>query len=167
LRIEPDERGRPWVRSLIEPDRTDLPAVSIAHTKGVAVAIAAPDPDARVGIDVEPITERSPDFERLAFAAGERAWLDRLADPGPGRAEWVARLWCAKEAVAKATGLGLVGGPGSVSVVGVEAAGGAVAVALGPELAAACPDLGDHRLRAVTQRRGEYVWAWTLAERID
>jgi phosphopantetheinyl transferase len=169
LRIEPDERGRPWVRSLIEPDRTDLPAVSIAHTQGVAVAIAAPDPDARVGIDVEPITDRSPGFERLAFDDAERAWLDRLAgsDPGPGRAEWVARLWCAKEAVAKATGLGLVGGPGSVSVVAADAASGVVAVALGPDLAAACPDRENRPLRAVTARRGDHAWAWTLAERID
>ena len=168
LRIEPDEKGRPWVRSLLEPDRTDLPAVSIAHTNGVAVALAAPDPDARVGIDVEPIAERSPDFERLAFDAAELEWLDRLApEPGALRAEWIARLWCAKEAVAKATGLGLVGGPRAVAVVAVETTTGAVAVALGPELAAHCPDLNGRPVRATTARRGEYVWAWTLGERID
>jgi phosphopantetheinyl transferase len=133
----------------------------------VAVALAAPDPAARVGIDVEPITERSTDFERLAFAADERAWLDQVADAGSGRAEWVARLWCAKEAIAKATGYGLLGGPAAVSVVGVDAASGAVSVALGLELAAACPELGRGPFRAWTARRGEYVWAWTLAERTD
>jgi acyl transferase domain-containing protein len=169
LIIEPDDRGRPWLRSLAEPGRTDLPAVSIAHTEGVAVALAAADPGARVGIDVEPVIERSADFERLAFDAGERAWLDRVAANGHGRAEWVARFWCAKEAVAKATGLGLVGGPGAVSVVGVDAASGDIDVALGAELAAHCPELGagGHPIRAHSARRGEYAWAWTVGERTE
>ena len=43
LAVEPDDRGRPWIRSLLEPERTDLPAVSIAHTEGVAVARRAQD----------------------------------------------------------------------------------------------------------------------------
>ena len=175
LRIESDAHGRPWVRSLLEPERTDLPAVSIAHTAGVAVALAASDPDTRVGIDVEPIADRSPDFEGLAFNAGERAWLDRLAptDPAAGpdshacRAEWVARFWCAKEAVAKSTGLGLKGGPGAVTVVAAEVTTGDVAVTLGPELAAECPDMAGHPLRAKTARHGDHVWAWTLGKRTD
>jgi phosphopantetheinyl transferase (holo-ACP synthase) len=173
LRIVPDARGRPRVRSLLDPGRADLPAVSIAHTEGVAVALASPDPDARLGIDVEPIVDRSPEFESLAFGAAERAWLDRLAGTGTEtgskarRDEWIGRFWCAKEAVAKATGLGLVGGPGSVSIVAADASTGTVAVALGPELAAACPELGERPMRAITARRGEYVWAWTLAERMN
>ena len=169
LRIVPDERGRPWVRSLAEPERTDLPAVSIAHTEGVALAIASADPDARLGIDVEAIAERSDEFERLAFDADERARLDVVAGPGagPGRAEWIARFWCAREAVAKATGLGLVGGPKSLSVVGADPASGVVALVLGPGLAAACPDLANHPIRADTVRRGDRIWAWTLGERID
>jgi phosphopantetheinyl transferase len=168
LSIEPDAHGRPLIRSLVEPDRTDLPAVTIAHTTGVAVALASPNPEARVGIDVEPIAHRSSDFERLALSDAERDWLDRLApDAGAGRGEWVARLWCAKEAVAKATGLGLKGGPGAVSIVAADRATGEVAAALGPELAAHCPDLQRRPVRAVTARRGDHVWAWTLCERID
>jgi phosphopantetheinyl transferase len=166
LAIEQDARGRPQVRSLVEPGRTDLPAVSIAHTTGVAVAIAAPDPAARLGIDVEPIAQRSPDFERLALGDAERACLDRLApEPGPRRGEWVTRLWCAKEAVAKATGLGLAAGPASVAIVRADGTTGEVAVALGPVLSAHCPDLQGHSIRAVTARRGDYVWAWTLFEK--
>jgi phosphopantetheinyl transferase len=152
----------------LEPARIDLPAVSIAHTTGVAVAIAAPDPRARVGIDVEPIAQRSSDFERLALVDAERTCLDGLAaEPGTDRAQWVARLWCAKEAVAKATGLGLVVGPTSVAIVGADRSTGEVTLTLGPELSAHCPDLAGNRIRAVTARHGEYVWAWTLCERID
>src|SRR5262249_12669620 len=141
--------------------------IAIAHTEGVAVALAAPDAAARPGIDVEPIASRSADFEQLAFDAGERAWLDRVAAGGTARAEWLARLWCAKEAGAQATGLGLVGGPASVTAVAADAASGVVSVALGHELAAACPDLAGRPVRAVTARRGDYAWAWTLGERSD
>jgi phosphopantetheinyl transferase (holo-ACP synthase) len=166
LAIEPDARGRPLVRSLLEPERTDLPVIAIAHTTGVAVAIASPDPGARLGIDVEPIAQRSPDFERLALGDAERACLDRLApEPGPHRTEWVTRLWCAKEAVAKATGLGLVAGPASAAIVRADGTTGEVAVALGPELSVHCPDLQGHPIRTITARRGDYVWAWTLFEK--
>src|SRR3954452_15248658 len=44
LMIDSDPNGRPRLRSLLEPERDDFPAVSIAHTEGVAVAIAALDP---------------------------------------------------------------------------------------------------------------------------
>ena len=75
------------------------------------------DPSSRVGIDVEPIVPRSPGFEATAFLPGERGLLDRVA--AEDRAEWMARFWCAKEAMAKATGHGFVDGPSSVEVVEV------------------------------------------------
>ena len=67
---------------------------------GVALAIAAKDPAARVGIDVEKVVDRAASFEAMAFSARERAMLDRLSHAP--RAEWIARLWTAKEAVLKA-----------------------------------------------------------------
>jgi len=124
------------------------------------VAIASKDAGARVGIDVERAAERAPSFERAAFSARERELLDRL---GGDRAEWVARLWTAKEAAAKATGLA-----GSASPSSVEARSarpdGVVAVALGPELAAARPELGAGPHEVRTERRSEHVWAWTVME---
>ena len=79
LIVAPDPQGRPILHSRAEPGRVDLPAVSIAHVDGVAVALAAFDPSTRVGIDVEPIIRRSPGFEATAFTPGERALLgDRV-----------------------------------------------------------------------------------------
>jgi len=161
LIVARDPLGRPSLRSRAGPDRDDLPAISIAHVDGVAVALAALDPGAAVGIDVEPIVGRSAGFEATAFLAGERAWLvDRSGDD---RAEWVARLWCAKEAAAKATGLGFVDGPSGAEVV---AAGpdGVLGVRLRAGLAAACPALAGGPIRVMTARRGDFAWAWTLGE---
>ena len=53
--------------------------------------------------------------DATAFTAGERSLLDRWT--GPSRTEWVARFWCAKEAAAKASGLGFAGGPASAEIV--------------------------------------------------
>jgi malonyl CoA-acyl carrier protein transacylase/phosphopantetheinyl transferase (holo-ACP synthase) len=158
LSILPDPHGRPVLRSRREPGREEMPAVSIAHTEGVAVAIASSDPHARIGIDVEKVTERSASFESAAFSPGERALLDLKG--GGDRAEWIARLWCAKEAAAKATGFALIAGPSSVEVTSADDRG-TIGVRIGPELAARCPGLGSEPITVHTQRKDEYLWAWT------
>ena len=79
---------------------------------------------------------------------------------GGDRAEWIARLWCAKEAAAKATGLALIAGPSSVEATSADE-GGTIEVKVGPELAARCPDLGPGPISVRTERKGDYVWAWT------
>jgi acyl transferase domain-containing protein/phosphopantetheinyl transferase len=165
LRIEADAKGCPHLRSLREPDRAEMPAISIAHTEGVALALAALDPNARVGIDVERIVDRSAEFEAIAFSGSERALLNRF-EPEL-RAEWVARFWCAKEAVAKATGIGMIAGSASVEVVAVEPGQGECAMVLGPELASHCPAWSGRSIRVVTARRDDYAWAWTVGQEVE
>jgi malonyl CoA-acyl carrier protein transacylase/phosphopantetheinyl transferase (holo-ACP synthase) len=156
--ILPDQHGRPILRSRAEPNRVDLPAISIAHTEGVAVALASIDPSARIGIDVERIVERSSSFEAAAFSPNERALLDRR---GGNRAEWIARLWCAKEAAAKATGFAMIAGPSSVEGVALET-DGTIAVRLGTDLAARRPEWIGGSLAVRTGLRNETVWAWVI-----
>jgi phosphopantetheinyl transferase len=161
LAIASGDHGRPLLSRLGHPPRETTPAISIAHTDGIAVALAALDPDARVGVDVEPIVERDPSFEAAAFTSGERTLLDRWS--GPSRAEWTARFWCAKEAAAKASGLGLAGGPASAEILLVHEETGAIDVHLAPELAAAWPEFDCRTpVRVVSARRGQHVWAWTI-----
>jgi phosphopantetheinyl transferase len=161
LAIVADEHGRPLLTRLGHRQVEATPALSIAHTDGIAVALAALDPDARVGIDVEPIVERDPSFEVAAFTPDERALLDRWS--GPIRAEWTSRFWCAKEAAAKASGLGLAGGPSSVEIVAAHDDTGAIDIRLAPELAGAWPaGEGCNPLRVMSARRGQHGWAWTI-----
>jgi len=77
--------------------------VSLAHKDDVAVARVARAP---TGIDVEPLLARTDTFGETAFTDSERA----LVGERP-RDEWWTRMWCAKEAVAKAAGTGLEGAP--------------------------------------------------------
>ena len=149
---------------MIEPAANHLPGVSIAHVDGLAGALACADPAGHPGIDVEPIVERSASFEATAFLPAERALLG--ARSGDDRADRVARLWCAKEAVAKATGLGFVDGPSGVEVVSAHA-DGSLGVRLRGGLAEACPALAGRVVRVVAARRGDFLWAWTLGEGIE
>ncbi len=170
LIIVPDPLGRPGLLDRANPDRADAPRISIAHVDGVAVALAVVDGGDWAGIDVEPIVGRPPGFEAVAFSGVERAILDGRSQDDDDRSEWSARLWCAKEASAKATGLGFLDGPSGVEVVVVESVeGGTVVfgVELRGELADACPGLANRTIRVISERRGDFIWAWTLGRRLE
>jgi acyl transferase domain-containing protein/phosphopantetheinyl transferase (holo-ACP synthase) len=161
LAVVADERGRPLLRRVGRADLDSLPSISIAHTDGVAVGLAALDPAARVGIDVEAIVERPAGFEALAFTATERTLLERWA--GSNRTEWTTRFWCAKEAAAKASGLGMKGGPASAQVVEADENSGVLHVLLSPELLSVMPgDVVNNPVRVVSALRGNRAWAWTI-----
>jgi acyl transferase domain-containing protein/phosphopantetheinyl transferase len=150
LSIVPDDRGRPNLHSRLEPARRDLPSVSIAHTDGVAVAMASRVPFARIGIDVERIMERPTSFEESAFTRREREILRVFA--GDDRTEWEARLWCAKQAAAKAIGVDTDFTTTSIEVLRVDSLSGDVTIMV------------ETARRVVTARRGNYAWAWTTAK---
>jgi phosphopantetheinyl transferase len=92
--------GAPY---LVRPQVEGL-ALSISHLEDDAFGLAAM---ARgVGIDVAKIEERGPELWQTAFNDEEQSILD--AAEGESLA-WLHRGWCAKEALAKAHGLGLEG----------------------------------------------------------
>ena len=101
IEIVPDSNGRPQVSGTGVP----ATAVSIAHSNGVAVALAAPGSSLLVGIDLENLNHPCETYESVAFNQDERSWIDGL--PEDLRDEWALRLWCAKEAAGKALGRGL------------------------------------------------------------
>ena len=131
IAVDNDAQGRPFVAG------SDLP-ISIAHKDDLAVAIVGA-PGEAVGIDIEKIEARPDTFARIAYTAAELAFA---TDD-----EQRARLWAAKEAVAKAGGTGITD----------------------PKQFEARP-LGDGRFTIDdhvidTRREGEYVIGWTRKPR--
>jgi phosphopantetheinyl transferase len=136
-----------------------FPAVSIAHADGLIVALSAFSPV--VGIDVEKIKPREASFESVAFDVQERELLDRCESPA-ARHEAVTRFWCAREAVAKGLGRGLVEGPGSLAVRGWDPTSGTLLVVPGPRLSEAFPDFQGAHIIAQTVREGDVIVATTF-----
>jgi phosphopantetheine--protein transferase-like protein len=134
------------------------PIVSIAHSGDVAMALACANKDVPgVGIDLEPIDRVGADIERVAFTSHEQRLLDSIDQDERG--EWATRLWCAKEAVGKAIGRGLINGPRELEIQEVDGGNGAVVVKLAGELARDLVELADRPIVAQTVREDEWIMA--------
>jgi phosphopantetheinyl transferase len=156
LVISHDAAGRPYLEL---GDDLDLPLLSIAHTEGCAVALAA---DVAIGIDIEPATRDTRAILPSFATAEERALIDELDGAYPDSAypdgaypdgATPTKLWCAKEAVAKALGTGLQGRPKDFEALAIEGNGDFL-IQHGPT--------GDRWVAHAVQA-GPFIVAWTSA----
>ncbi|MEA2173114.1 MAG: hypothetical protein QOD00_706 [Blastocatellia bacterium] len=149
IEIAQDEHGQPFVAGNWTKNLERLPALSIAHTDGVAVALAGDDGRCGgIGIDIERVAVTREDLAAFAFTQAERGLLSSLKDGA--REEWMMRLWCAKEATSKAVGRGLITGPMGMEVLSLDAGTGKVSLVTAGELARELPDLAGRELTAYT-----------------
>ena len=161
IEITADGNGRPIVGGVAVADLSEPPVVSMAHAGGIAVALAAPGGD--VGVDIEPLDRRHEGLAGAAFQAGELELIASAA--GPDRDEWTLRCFCAKEALAKALGTGLLRSPRELVVAAVDPAAGTVTLTLGSDLAALRPDLADSPIVVHTVRDEGLIASTTVAEK--
>jgi phosphopantetheinyl transferase len=118
VEIVQDASGRPVVEGAWKSRAGVEPAISISHSHGVAVALAAIEPGWLLGIDIEVLGLSPSPYETAAFSEEERGWIDRAGQEL--REEWSLRLWCAKEAAAKALGKDLSSVVNGIRVAGAE-----------------------------------------------
>jgi phosphopantetheinyl transferase len=120
------DQGRPIVGKLIRDKLIAPLSISIAHSGPYAVGLAGIGTG--LGIDIEPLDSIYEGFEKIVLTLDEGAIIHGL--PDFGRNEWLMRLWCAKEAVVKAIGIGMVGGPHNIVTLKMEPSSGKVRVVL-------------------------------------
>ncbi len=121
--------------------------VSIAHCSRGAVALAGDGSACQgVGIDVEALDRDISKVMRGAFHPEEQALLAGL-EPGETQG-WLVRFWCAKEALAKALGKGLMGSPLNVVIQGFDKTTGRVDMKIVGGLAQQFPPYVDKILSA-------------------
>ena len=113
VRIETDDLGKPRATGVWEEWFSGRLDVSVAHSGLRAAAIAAPASCGGIGIDMELERIPSEHFVDGAFSESELVLLDKR---GAARDTGLLRLWCAKEAVGKALGTGLLGNPRGIQV---------------------------------------------------
>jgi acyl transferase domain-containing protein len=156
VEIYEDEYGRfvargPWTRDL-----PPAPLVCLAHAGGRAVAVAVPgSAGAGVGVHLERIDCAGEDAERTALTRQERDLLAALRQAGTEY--WPLRVWCAKQAAARALGQGLAEGPQALIALKVDEGEGIVCLGLAGRGAAPTPVL-----TAFTLREGDWIVATCL-----
>jgi phosphopantetheinyl transferase len=164
IEITHDEHGRPMARGPWTQGLRTVPEISLSHSEGLAVALVGDGGDGRrFGIDVQALRELAPDFETTALTAEERRLLNAV--PQSIRAEWLLRLWCVKEAISKALGRGLIGGPGNVRILELNTQTGRVEAMPHGDLAAAVPEASGLKMPAHTAREGAYVLATAMYQK--
>jgi phosphopantetheinyl transferase (holo-ACP synthase) len=110
IEIAQEKNGQPGVCLLGGENDRNTMCISIAHIEGVAMAAAAERAKFEsIGVDIERIGRVGADFQNLAFAREERRLIAELGSSQSE--EWSLRVWCAKEAVAKALGTSVPGFP--------------------------------------------------------
>ncbi len=139
VEIEVDAVGKPCAR--IGPDAG--PLVSIAHKEFKAVAVAASIDDFHsVGIDIEILGSMDPGLKEDAFSREELALLQRAAEETDEPVDhWCLSAWSAEEALGKALGRGVLGGPRSVEIMAIDTSTGLISMALRGPMAKAFPSL--------------------------
>ncbi len=157
IEIQTDEHGKPiatsdWSRR----EGIQMPSISLAHTQGNAIALAAIN-GLSVGIDIENINRDSREFEELTLNLEERDILSSIKKLNS--LEWSLRIWCAKEAVSKALGMGLPGGPGDLIMRSLDPEKGVVSLEVSGKLAQSFPQLINNQLQAYTLHKDGFIVA--------
>jgi phosphopantetheinyl transferase/acyl carrier protein len=158
VEIATDEHGAPIARGRWTERVGGAPAVSLTHADGLAVAVAVDgNSGAKVGVDLEVLRDFSEEFLATAFTGDEHKLFANLGSQAAR--EWAVRLWCAKEALGKALGRGLIGGPRAVVVQRLNPATGQVEMTVAGALARLVDGDSTRTFQADTIRDGELIVA--------
>ncbi|MFD9097583.1 beta-ketoacyl synthase N-terminal-like domain-containing protein [Streptomyces collinus] len=130
IQVGNDELGRPYITGAHGRALPPLD-VSLAHRAEAGVAIVRPHTSRPgPGIDIEEVTARDPATLATALGPDElRLLRGRSADDPDAEALWFTRFWAAKEAVAKAEGVGFGGRPRDFTVLETAPDGSRLVVA--------------------------------------
>jgi acyl transferase domain-containing protein/phosphopantetheinyl transferase len=158
IEILPDEHRRPVVHGDWLRMTPGVPLLSISHANKIAVAMTGYRHGvAGLGLDIEPVGQMDPAARKLAFAPSEQALLSSLSNSDSDY--WPLRLWCAKEAIAKALGRGMIGGPQAIVVQALDPESGTVQMRFNDALAQQFPTFGAKAMTAYTMRDHDLIIA--------
>ncbi|MDR0433252.1 MAG: 4'-phosphopantetheinyl transferase superfamily protein [Bifidobacteriaceae bacterium] len=108
------DHGRPVA---FDPSGRTIPSVYLSCARAGDTVLVAASAHASVGIDtVEPTSVPADGQPRLSLCEQEQGFFDRVS--AENRDSWWLRTWVRKEAILKATGLGLALAPSQLDVSG-------------------------------------------------
>ncbi len=168
IEIQNDDHGAPLVLCDAFAASGFMPVVSLSHSAGMAAAVAGfvaefdGLPSAGVGLDIERLKPLPDGFVETAFDDSERLVFQTS---GAGESnEWILRAWCAKEAIGKALGSGLIEGPRSLQITTIDRTSGLVTARAVGVLAQSTATASEYV--AFTGIDGDLVFATSFCELI-
>jgi phosphopantetheinyl transferase (holo-ACP synthase) len=142
---------------------SDIPSVTLAHSNGVAIALArSREAGGLVGVDLQATPGPSSGSVPLALSQKEQEFLASL--PTSIRDEWTIRFRSAKEATARALGRRLADEPQGVRIRSLDQQTGIVHCTIHGKLADLFPQFVGANLPAFTTCEDGYVVAVTLCD---
>ncbi len=157
--IDKDKYGRPIINGLWTKEIDQIPSISLSHTRGIATAIACESGE-KCGIDVERLSLRSDGIEQFTLNSEESTLLKSTVMSKDK--EWPLRIWCAKEAIGKALGKGLLGGPRDLIMQKLDQESETLSFKISGILAKEFPQFNDKLFHAHTLRNEDLIVASTI-----
>jgi acyl transferase domain-containing protein/phosphopantetheinyl transferase len=162
IEIGTDEHGKPVVSGDWVNADCAAPLISISHSNGMAAAVAASANKSGVGFDIEYRRVLSQDLAQGMMQTQEKALFDEIDDEDLD--SWKLRLWCAKEALGKALGRGLMGAPKNLVAQRLDLQNGTVYLVLTGSHLKIFPELAAVILPVHTLQEGDFIAACGLYE---
>jgi acyl transferase domain-containing protein/phosphopantetheinyl transferase/acyl carrier protein/predicted hotdog family 3-hydroxylacyl-ACP dehydratase len=165
IAIGADPHGRPTVSSPVSALGVAEPILTLAHSHGAAIAVAGDHSAGNIGVDLEPADRHPMGFDELApaFSPDERRRFEHWRlDP---HSNWPTRLWCAKEAMAKALGWGLMGRPQDFVVVDLNTDTNVVRLTVRGASALKIPESAGRVFDVHTLHEGRWIIALSHIEK--
>jgi phosphopantetheinyl transferase len=155
------KNGRPIIESIKGQKDSSGLSLSITHSSGIAFAAAGSVEDGNgIGVDLESSRPLQHDFEQTVFNEEERNLI--LRHRGSEANEWTLRLWCAKEAVSKALGRGLMGIPKDLTAKAVDADTGDIEIEIAGQTAAHVTHVPHNKAIVKTFREDNFIIAISM-----
>ena len=157
IEIGEDDRGRPIVKGIGDPQFTHLPRIALTTIGGTVVAAAIDDQETEaLALDVKRLGASA---EQISFLPDEQNLLSGL-----DRAEleeWKMRLWCAKLAAGKALGRAAED-PGQLTIKQADPMTGRVEVALTHGQGERAQGTNGHSWAVYTLREKDLITATSI-----
>jgi acyl transferase domain-containing protein/phosphopantetheinyl transferase len=163
IEILTDDNGKLLVNGEWISQIGSAPSISLAHSEGMAVALAADGAEALCcGVAMEQLREPDKASTRLAFTLEERESISALLDSDAE--EWTIRVLCAKEAMAKALGKGVSNGLRDIKLRDLDSKTGFVTLEVSGQMALEFSQLAGQALQAYSICEEGFAYASAVCE---
>ena len=156
-----DQHGRPFVNDSLSRklERSLLLSISHSGTTSAAIVIENYGKYSGIGVDIEFCNKNHEGLKEGGFSGVEQNILENI--PEPDHSDWLLRAWCAKEALAKALGVGLLGNPFNIEIKNIDFKTGKIYLCLAGNLAKLMPIYSNGIFLVFTVKKERLTFAFS------